>query len=127
MAGTGQQGAVDGFKATKSYYVRALIWTYQPNDSNDNLMPLSLTATGTNGTPVLVTKYVLSRAYSYRTSAFRYENSIQVDLVVDGSSSVTDYSIVFSVIAGRSTVSTSLLRLEGSFTAIEIQSATATF
>jgi hypothetical protein len=127
MAGTAQNGAIDGFKATKSYVVRVLIWTYQPNDSNENLMPLSITATGTNGTPTLVTKYVLSRSYSYRTGAIRYENSIQVDLVADGSASVTDFSIVLTITAGRSTASSALLRLEGSYTAVEVQSIASTF
>jgi len=127
MAGTAQNGTIDGFKATKSYVVRVLIWTYQPNDSNENLMPLSITATGTNGTPTLVTKYVLSRSYSYRTGAIRYENSIQVDLVADGSASVTDFSIVLTITAGRSTASSALLRLEGSYTAVEVQSIASTF
>ena len=127
MAGTAQNGTIDGFKATKSYVVRVLIWTYQPNDLNENLMPLSITATGTNGTPTLVTKYVLSRSYSYRTGAIRYENSIQVDLVADGSASVTDFSIVLTITAGRSTASSALLRLEGSYTAVEVQSITSTF
>jgi hypothetical protein len=127
MAGTAQNGTIDGFKATKSYVVRVLIWTYQPNDLNENLMPLSITATGTNGTPTLVTKYVLSRSYSYRTGAIRYENSIQVDLVADGSASVTDFSIVLTITAGRSTASTALLRLEGSYTAVEVQSIASTF
>jgi hypothetical protein len=107
--------------------IRALIWTYQPNDANENLVPLSVTATGTNGTPTLVTKYVLSRSYSYRTGAFRYENSIQIEVVADGSASVTDYSVVLTVTAGRSTASTSLLRLEGSYTAIEVQNVASTF
>ena len=127
IAGTAQNGTIDGFKASKSYVVRVLIWTYQPNDSNENLMPLSISATGTNGTPTLVTKYVLSRSYSYRTGAIRYENSIQVDLVADGSASVTDFSIVLTITAGRSTASSALLRLEGSYTAVEVQSIASTF
>ena len=90
-------------------------------------MPLSLTATGITGTPVLVTKYLISHSYSYRTGSARFENSIEVEIAIDGSGSVTDYGVVLSVVAGRSTLTTSLLRLEGSFNALEVQSVASTF
>jgi hypothetical protein len=94
---------------------------------NENLMPLSLSATGINGSPVLVTKYVFSHSYSYRAGASRYENSIIADISVDGSAVVTDYSVVLTVVAGRSTATTALLRPDGSFTALEVQTVANTF
>ena len=127
ITGTAQPATIEGFKAGKSYVLRAKIWTYQPNDSAENFMPLSLTATGINGTPILVNRYLLSHSYSYRTSAPRFENSIDIDLTLDGSSSATDYGVTFTVTAGRSTAGTALLRLEGSFLAIEVQSVSSTF
>jgi hypothetical protein len=127
ITGTAQPSTVEGFKAGKSYVLRAKIWTYQPNDAAENFMPLSLTATGINGTPILVSRYLLSHSYSYRTSTPRFENSIDIDLTLDGSSSATDYGVTFTVTAGRSTAGTALLRLEGSFLAIEVQSVSSTF
>ena len=70
--------------------------------------------------------YWITTFESY-SGAIRYENSIQVDLVADGSASVTDFAIVLTITAGRSTVSSSLLRLEGSFTAVEVLSIASTF
>lgn len=127
ITGTSQSSSIEGFKAGKSYVVRAKIWTHQPNDAAENFMPLSLSATGINGTPVLVNRYLLSHSYSYRTGAPRFENSIDLDLTLSGSSSATDYGVTFTVTAGRSTAGTSLLRLEGSFVAIEVQAVASTF
>jgi hypothetical protein len=103
--GTSQAGSISGFKAGKNYVVRVKIFAFQPSDSSEYLLPLSVSTSAISGTPTLTSKYLLSHSYSYRTGAIRYENSIDIDLTLDGTSVATDYGVTFTVTAGRNTSS----------------------
>ena len=71
--------------------------------------------------------YVLAHSYSYRPGSIRYENSLLIDITLDGSSVATDYGVTFTVTAGRSTAGAELVRFEASYVALEVQSVGTTF
>jgi hypothetical protein len=114
-------------KANKSYVMHVKIFAYQPNDANENLTWMSLSAAGINGTPVVTSQYVIAHGYSYRSGAGRYENSLDIDLTLDGSAVATDFGVTLTIIVGRSTASGLLMKLEGSFVAEEVQSISSSF
>ena len=125
--GTSQAGSITGFKAGKNYVVRVKIFAYQPNDNSEYLLPLSVATSAISGTPNLTSKYLLSHSYSYRIGSIRYENSIDIDLTLDGSAVATDYGVTFTVTAGRGTAGTELVKFDGSFVAMEVQTISSTF
>ena len=127
IAGTSQAGSISGFKAGKNYVVRVKIFAFQPSDSSEYLLPLSVSTSAVSGTPTLTSKYILSHSYSYRTGAIRYENSIDIDLSLDGTGVATDYGVTFTVTAGRNTSSGELVRFDASFLALEVQTISSTF
>jgi hypothetical protein len=114
-------------KANKSYVIHAKIFAYQPNDANENLTWMSMSAAGINGSPVVTSQYVMAHGYSYRSGAGRYENSLDIDLTLDGSAVTTDFGVTLTIIVGRSTAAGLLMKLEGSYVAEEVQSISSTF
>jgi hypothetical protein len=125
--GTSGGGSITGFKAGKSYLLRVKIFAFQPSDNTEYFLPLGLTSSVINGAPVLTSKYLLSHSYSYRTGSVRYENSIDIDITLDGSAVSTDYGVTFTIVAGRSTSTTELVRLDATFVALEVQTVSTTF
>ena len=120
-AGSGENVQVTGFESGKSYLVRVHIFTYQPNDSTEYFLPLSLSVTSTTSGVIAQTSYVLAHGYSYRSGSNRYENSIAAEIVLDGSSANVSYGITILVASGRVTSGTELVKISGSFTAQEVQ------
>jgi hypothetical protein len=116
--GTSQSSTITGFKSGKSYIVQVKLICFQPSDSFDNSIPLGLTVSALGGTPEIATQYSVSKSHSYRNGAgsTRIEYSIDADLVINGSSSV-DFSVGVLVIAGKSTLTSQLLRVQGYYTA----------
>ena len=127
ITGTSQSGSITGFKAGKSYVVRVKIMGYQPSDNSEYLVPMSVASSAISGTPVVTSRYLLSHSYSYRAGSIRYENSIDIDLTLDGSAVATDYGVTFTVTVGRNTSGTELVRFEASYVAIEVQTISSTF
>jgi len=127
IAGTSQSGSINGFKAGKNYLVRIKIMGYQPSDNSEYLLPMSLATSVISGSPTFTATYSLLHGYSYRIGSIRYENSIDVELSLDGSAVVTDFGVTFTVTAGRNTSGAELVRFEASYTALEIQTVTNTF
>lgn len=126
-AGTSQVGSLSGFKAGKNYFVRVKIVAYLPSDSSDYLLPLAVVSSATSGAPTIVSKYHLTRSPSYRTGAIRYENSVDMDLTLDGTAVATDYGVAFTVTVGRNTTGAQLVRFDASFVALEVQTISTTF
>lgn len=120
-AGSGENVQVSGFEAGKKYLVRLHIYTYQPNDSTEYFLPLSLSITSTTTGVIAQTSYILAHGYSYRSGSNRWENSIAAEIVLDGSSSNVSYGITILVAAGRLTTGIELVKISGSFTAQEVQ------
>jgi hypothetical protein len=120
-AGSGESVQVSGFESGKSYLVRIHIFTYQPNDSTEYFLPLSLSVTGTSTGVIAQSSYVLAHGYSYRSGSNRYENSIDAEIVLDGSSTNVAYGITILVASGRVTSGTELVKISGSFSAQEVQ------
>lgn len=126
-AGTSNTGSITGFKANKSYVLRLTIVGFQPSDSSEYLLPMSLSFTPINGAPVVVASYSLVHGYSYRAGAIRYENSFIADVALDGTGVVTDYGLTLTVIAGRATNSNQLVRFISSYVALQVDAVASTF
>ena len=127
IIGASNTGSVTGFKATKCYVVRFNIYAYQPSDSSNYFLPMSLSFTATGGSPNVTANYSLAQGHSYRAGSTRYENSFIADVVLDGSAVVTDFGLTLTVVAGRSTATVELVKFVGSFIAMEVDTATVTF
>ena len=127
IIGASNTGSVTGFKATKCYVVRFNIYAYQPSDSSNYFLPMSLSFTATGGSPNVTANYSLGQGHSYRAGSTRYENSFIADVVLDGSAVVTDFGLTLTVVAGRSTATVELVKFVGSFFAMEVDTATVTF
>ena len=125
--GTSNFGSFAGFKANKSYVVHIKIYAYQPDDSGNYFLPMSLSIAAINGSPAVTSSYTTAQGSSYRTGATRYENSFSADVTLDGTGVDTDYGIRLTVIAGRSTTSFELVKFVGSYVALQVDSITATF
>jgi hypothetical protein len=125
--GTSNFGSVTGFKANKSYVVHIKIYAYQPDDSGNYFLPMSLSFAAINGTPAVTSNYSTAQGSSYRTGSTRYENSFSAEVTLDGTGVDTDYGIRLTVIAGRSTASFELVKFVGSYVALQVDSITATF
>ena len=126
-AGTSNTGSITGFKANKSYVLRLNIVGYQPSDSSEYILPMSLSFTAINGAPVVVSSYSLVHGHSYRAGAIRYENSFVADVTLDGTGVVTDYGLTLTIIAGRATNSNQLVRFISSYVALQVDTVASTF
>lgn len=126
-AGTSNTGSITGFKANKSYVLRLNIVGFQPSDSSEYILPMSLSFTAINGAPVVVSSYVLVHGHSYRAGAIRYENSFIADVTLDGTGVATDYGLTLTVIAGRATNSNQLVRFISSYVALQVDTVASTF
>ena len=121
--GSGQSVQINSFKANKSYVLKLKILTYQPNDSTEYFLPLALGVSSTASGAVVQSSYLLVHGYSFRSGTGRYENSIEAEVVLDGTAINVAYGITVLVTAGRSTSGIELVKIEGSYTALEIQKA----
>jgi hypothetical protein len=126
-AGTSNTGSITGFKANKSYVLRLNIIGYQPSDSSEYILPMSLSFTAINGAPVVVSSYSLVHGHSYRAGAIRYENSFIADVTLDGTGVVTDYGLTLTVIAGRATNSNQLVRFISYYVALQVDAVVSAF
>lgn len=126
-AGTSNTGSITGFKANKSYVLRLNIVGFQPSDSSEYILPMSLSFTAINGAPVVVSSYSLVHGHSYRAGAIRYENSFIADVTLDGTGVATDYGLTLTVIAGRATNSNQLVRFISSYVALQVDTVASTF
>jgi len=126
-AGTSNTGSITGFKANKSYVLRLNIIGYQPSDSSEYILPMSLSFTAINGAPVVVSSYSLVHGHSYRAGAIRYENSFIADVTLDGTGVATDYGLTLTVIAGRATNSNQLVRFISSYVALQVDAVVSAF
>ena len=126
-AGTSSTGSITGFKANKSYVLRLNIIGYQPSDSSEYILPMSLSFTAINGAPVVVSSYSLVHGHSYRAGAIRYENSFIADVTLDGTGVATDYGLTLTVIAGRATNSNQLVRFISSYVALQVDAVVSAF
>ncbi len=119
--GTSNTGSISGFKAGKKYVVRFNIYGYQPSNSSNFYLPMSLIVSGTGGAPTITSNYSLAQGHSYRSGSNRYENSFIVDVVLDGGAVATDYGLTLTVTAGRSTSGLDLVRFVGSYVALQVE------
>ncbi len=125
--GTSNTGSISGFKANKKYVVRFNVYGYQPSNSSNFYLPMSLTFTATGGAPAVTANYSLAQGHSYRSGANRYENSFVADVVLDGSAVATDYGLTLTITAGRSTSGLDLVRFVGSYVALQVETVGDTF
>ena len=126
-AGTSNTGSVTGFKANKSYVVRFNIVGFQPSNSSEYLLPMSLSFAAINGEPVISTSYSILHGYSYRSGSIRYENSFIADVTLDGTGVLTDYGLTLTVISARATNTTDLVRFISSYVALQVDSVGSAF
>ncbi len=126
-AGTSNTGSISGFKANKNYVVRISVYAYQPSNSTNYFLPMSVTFSAINGAPTVTAQYSLAQGHSYRTGATRYENTITADVILNGGSVVTDYGLTLTVTAGRPTSGLDLVKFAGSFVAMEVETVGDTF
>jgi hypothetical protein len=120
-SGSGQSVQLNAFKANKNYLVKIKIYTYQPNDSTEYFLPLTLEVSSSATGVVAQTSFLLQHGYSARDGINRYENSIDAEVVLDGHLINVAYGITVLIKAGRSTSGTELVKISGSFTAQEVQ------
>ena len=121
-AGTGEYVQINIFSPRKSYLVRIHIFTYQPNDSTEFFLPLSLTVTSSSSGAIAQTSYFLAHGYSYRSGVSRYENSIEAEVILNGSLIDVSYGITVLVTAGRTTAGSELVKISGSYASQEVES-----
>jgi hypothetical protein len=119
-AGTGESFRISNFQFGKFYLLRAKIYGYQPNDSTEYFLPLALSVIGSVPGVIAQTSYSLEHGYSSRDGVNRYENSMDIEIVLDGTSAQTNFSVTLIVTSGRNTGGTELVRLAGEFTALEV-------
>jgi len=121
--GAGVDVQLSGFEAGKKYLLYLQIISFQPDDLNEYLLPLSLSVTSTTSNVISQSSYVLVHGYSHRTGSSRYENSILAEIVLDGSNASVSYGITLEVTAGRDTSGRESVKISGKFTIQEVQSA----
>jgi hypothetical protein len=119
--GTSNTGSISGFKANKKYVVRFNVYGFQPSNSSNFYLPMSLVFTATGGAPTITANYSLAQGHSYRSGSNRYENSFVADVVLDGTGVATDYGLTLTVTAGRSTSGLDLVRFVGSYVALQVE------
>ena len=101
-AGTSSiSNSFSSFTAGKKYVVDALI--YATNSDTTEAYPLKVTFAASSGSPIITTKYLVSRGTSYRTSSARPEYSIHAKVVIDASSVGANFGLVATVICGSRT------------------------
>ena len=125
-SGSGTDFLLSGFQANLSYRVNLHIYTYLPNDSTNFELPLSLSVTSTLSGAVVQVSYFLANGFSFRTGNGRYENALEGEVLLDGSSINVAYGITILVTSGRSTTINGPLKISGSFSAEEVQSVEIT-
>ena len=109
------------FSAGKKYVVDALI--YATNSDTTESYPLKITFAASTGSPVITTKYLVTRGTSYRTSTARPEYSIHAKVVIDASNVVANFGLVATVICGaRTNFAGTQLTLAGDFIGQEVGS-----
>ncbi len=121
-AGTSSiSNSFSSFTAGKKYVVDALI--YATNSDTTEAYPLKVTFAASTGTPIITTKYLVSRGTSYRTSSARPEYSIHAKVVIDASSVGANFGLVATVICGsRTSFAGTQLTIAGDYTAQEVGS-----
>ena len=122
-AGTGESVQITNFEAARSYLVRIKIYCFQPNDSTEYFLPLSLAITSSINGVVAQFSYTLQHGYSFRSGANRYENSIDAEVILDGKAAISNFGITLLVTSGRNTGGSELTRIAGEFTAMQVESA----
>jgi hypothetical protein len=126
-AGSTNTGSVTGFKANKSYVVHFNIVGFQPSDTSEYFLPLSLAFAPINGAPVVVSSYSILHGYSYRTGGITYENSLIAQVTLNGAAVATDYGLTLTVTSGRSTNGEQLVRFSSSYVAIQVEAVSSSF
>ena len=121
--GTGENVSLNIFDANKSYLVRIRVYTYFPNDPPRYFLPLEMSITSTASGAIVHTSYLYSSGSSFRGNIERFENSIEAEVVLDGSGINVAYGIIVLVSVGRATSNSGALKIIGSFSAEEVQSA----
>jgi hypothetical protein len=116
-----QSVQITGFKAGKKYLLRTRIYLFQPLDITEYFLPLSLSVTSSTGAPVVHIGYLLNHGYSFRENITRYENSIDAEIVLDGSAISIDFGLRLWVTVGRSTAGAEKATGFGDFTMMEIE------
>ena len=121
-AGTSSiSNSFSSFTAGKKYVVDALI--YATNSDTTEAYPLKVTFAASSGSPIITTKYLVSRGTSYRTSSARPEYSIHAKDVIDASSVGANFGLVATVICGsRTSFAGTQLTIAGDYTAQEVGS-----
>jgi len=121
-AGTSSiSNSFSSFTAGKKYVVDALI--YATNSDTTEAYPLKVTFAASSGSPIITTKYLVSRGTSYRTSSARPEYSIHAKVVIDASSVGANFGLVATVICGsRTSFAGTQLTLAGDYTVQEVGS-----
>jgi hypothetical protein len=121
--GTSEYVQLNAFQAKTSYIVRIHLFTYLPNDSTNSFLPLSLTVSSSINGAIVQTSYTLANGNSYRNGSARFENSIEAEVILDGSAIDVAYGITILVTAGRTTEVNGPLKIGGTFSAELVQSA----
>jgi hypothetical protein len=121
-AGTSSiSNSFSSFTAGKKYVVDALI--YATNSDTTEAYPLKVTFAASSGSPIITTKYLVSRGTSYRTSSARPEYSIHAKVVIDASSVGANFGLVATVICGsRTSFAGTQLTIAGDYTVQEVGS-----
>jgi hypothetical protein len=121
-AGTSSiSNSFSSFTAGKKYVVDALI--YATNSDTTEAYPLKVNFAASSGSPIITTKYLVSRGTSYRTSSARPEYSIHAKVVIDASSVGANFGLVATVICGsRTSFAGTQLTIAGDYTAQEVGS-----
>lgn len=98
---TSISNSFSSFTAGKKYVVDALI--YATNSDTTDSYPLKVTFAASTGSPIITTKYLVSRGSSYRTSTSKPEYSIHAKVVIDASSVGANFGLVATVTCGSRT------------------------
>ncbi len=118
---TSISNSFSSFTAGKKYVVDALI--YATNSDTTDSYPLKVTFAASTGSPIITTKYLVSRGSSYRTSTSRPEYSIHAKVVIDASSVGANFGLVATVTCGsRTGFSGTELTIAGDFIGQEVGS-----
>ena len=106
--------------AGKSYVFDILVW----GKSASTALDLNLAVSASGATPTITTHWFVAYGQTYRNNVLDQEHSFMGRVVIDGSSTITNYQLVLTITSGSYISSADAVTLAGGFTGILVGSVT---
>jgi hypothetical protein len=98
----------------------------KPSDITfEDPLAIGFSVTGSSGAPDIYVQHSVQKGFAYRSSARRFEISVDADVAVNGSAVNSDYGITLTMTSGGN--ANAGFALAGYYIAQEVNSISATF